>query len=80
LGGCLVGLQFPLSSQLHLAARGEPGYTAGVLYAADLIGAFLGAVAVGIALVPVVGTTGTCLFLVILKVCSLSLLVTAPKP
>jgi spermidine synthase len=80
LGGCLVGLQFPLSSQLHLAARGEPGYTAGVLYAADLIGAFLGAVAVGIALVPVVGTTGTCLFVVILKVCSLSLLVTAPKP
>nr|MBC7243938.1 hypothetical protein [Chloroflexota bacterium] len=74
LGGCLVGLQFPLSSQLHLSIRGEPGYTAGVLYAADLIGAFLGAVAVGIALLPVLGATETCLFVVMLKACSLALL------
>jgi spermidine synthase len=79
LGGWLVGLQFPLSSELHLAARGEPGYTAGVLYAADLAGAFLGAIAIGIALLPVLGTTGTCLFVVILKVCSLVLFLTGPN-
>lgn len=77
LGGCLVGLQFPLSSQLHLSARGEPGYTAGVLYAADLVGAFLGAIAVGIVLLPVLGTAGTCLFVAVLKVCSLLLLLCA---
>jgi len=76
LGGWLVGLQFPLSSQLHLSVRGEPGYTAGILYAADLVGACLGAMAVGIALLPVLGTTGTCLFVVTLKVCSLVLFVT----
>jgi spermidine synthase len=79
-GGWLVGLQFPLSSQLHLAVRGEPGYTAGVLYAADLAGAFLGAIAVGIALLPVLGTTGTCLFVVILKACSLVLFLTGSNP
>jgi spermidine synthase len=79
LGGWLVGLQFPLSSQLHLSARGEPAYTAGVLYAADLAGAFLGALAVGIALLPVLGSTGTCLFVVVLKVCSLLLVLTTPR-
>ncbi|MGQ9492199.1 MAG: hypothetical protein ACUVR2_00360 [Anaerolineae bacterium] len=75
LGGCLVGLQFPLSSQLHLSIQGEPSYTAGALYAADLIGAFLGAIAVGVALLPVLGATETCLLVAIMKVCSLVLLV-----
>ncbi len=74
VGGLLVGLQFPLSSRVHLAERGEPGYTAGVLYAADLAGALLGAIAVGIALVPVLGVTGTCLFVAVLKASSLVLL------
>ena len=74
LGGCLVGWQFPLSSQLHLGT-GKASHSAGVLYAADLIGAFLGALAVGIALLPVVGTAGTCVFVVVLKACSLMLLV-----
>jgi hypothetical protein len=80
LGGFWVGLEFPLSGQLHLTVRGEAGYTAGVLYAADLAGAFLGAVAVGIALLPVLGTTGTCLLVVVLKSCSLALLVATPQP
>jgi len=79
LGGWLVGLQFPLSSQLHLAAQGEAGRTAGVLYAADLMGGFLGAVAVGIALLPILGTTGTSLFIIILKVCSLILFITVSR-
>jgi spermidine synthase len=73
LGGLLVGLQFPLSSRLHLMAHRQPGRTAGALYAADLAGAFVGALAVGIALVPVLGTTGTCLFVAVLKLCSLVL-------
>jgi len=81
MGGCLVGLQFPLSSRLHLSTRGEPGYTAGVLYAADLVGAFLGAVAVGIALLPVLGASETCLFVVMLKGCSLALVaISTSKP
>jgi spermidine synthase len=75
VGGLLVGLQFPLSSQLHLAARGAVSHTAGTLYAADLVGAFLGAIGVGIALLPVLGVAGTCLFVVVLKLCSLALFV-----
>jgi spermidine synthase len=77
LGGWLVGLQFSLSSQLHLAAQGEVSRTAGVLYAADLVGACLGAIAVGIALLPALGVSGTSVFIVVLKVCSLLLFLTA---
>ena len=80
LGGCLVGLQFPLSSQLHVATCRDAGSTAGVLYAADLTGAFLGALAVGIALLPVLGTAGTCIFVAVLKACSLALLLSHPEP
>ncbi len=76
VGGLLVGLQFPLSTQLYLAARGAVSHTAGVLYAADLTGAFFGAIAVGIVLLPTLGATGTCLFVVVLKLCSLALFVT----
>ncbi|MBM4429585.1 MAG: hypothetical protein FJ026_04450 [Chloroflexi bacterium] len=79
LGGALVGAQFALSSQLHASVRIEAGYTAGLLYAADLTGAFLGAVAVGIALLPVLGTVGTCLFVALLKICSLALVLTMPQ-
>ncbi len=77
LGGWLVGLQFTLSSQLHLAAQGEVSQSAGLLYAADLLGAFLGAIAVGIALLPALGVAGTCIFIVVLKTCSLALFLTA---
>lgn len=75
LGGFLVGWQFPVSSQLYTMLRAEPGHTAGVLYAADLLGAFLGAVAVGITLLPVLGVTGTCAFVAVLKASSYLLLV-----
>ncbi len=75
VGGALVGWQFPLSSQLHLAARGAVSQTAGVLYGADLVGAFFGGIAVGVALLPALGTAGTCLFVVVLKLCSLALFV-----
>ena len=74
LGGWLVGLQFPLSSQLHLKRSGGLPRSVGILYAADLVGAFLGAFAVGIVLLPALGTLGTCVFVVTLKTCSLLLL------
>jgi spermidine synthase len=80
VGGLLVGLQFPLSSQLHLSAHGAVSHTAGVLYAADLVGAFFGAIAVGIALLPALGATGTCFFVVALKLCSLLLFITQAGP
>jgi len=77
LGGCLAGFQFPLVSRLYRRSSGETGRAAGTLYAADLVGGFLGASLVGIALLPVLGTTGTCLVVLTGKVCSLILLITA---
>ncbi len=76
VGGLLVGLQFPLSSQLNLASHGAVSHTAGALYAADLVGAAFGAIAVGVVLLPALGATGTCLFVVVIKLCSLVLFVT----
>jgi predicted membrane-bound spermidine synthase len=77
--GALVGLEFPLANALHLPPRAGVGETAGTLYAADLVGACLGAVAVSIALLPALGIVETCLFLVVLKAGSLALVVSMPR-
>jgi len=76
--GFLVGLEFPLANALYLPATAGVGETAGILYAADLVGACLGAVAVSVALMPALGILETCAFLVILKLGSLALVVTMP--
>jgi spermidine synthase len=73
--GVLVGLEFPLANALYLPPRAGVGETAGTLYAADLVGACLGAVTISIALLPALGIVETCLFLVVLKVGSLALVV-----
>jgi spermidine synthase len=77
--GVLVGLEFPLANALHLPPGAGVGETAGALYAADLVGACLGAVAISIALLPALGIVETCLFLVVLKVGSLALVVSMPR-
>jgi hypothetical protein len=66
-----------LSSQSYLKT-GTASHSAGALYAADLTGAFLGALTVGIALLPALGTVATCLFMVVVKACSLMLLLCSP--
>lgn len=76
--GLLVGLEFPLANALYRPAPSEVGETAGILYAADLAGACLGAVAVSVALLPALGILETCAFLVVLKAGSLALVVTMP--
>ena len=85
VAGLLVGLEFPLANALYLPATvplrrhreaSRTGETAGILYAADLVGACLGALAVSVALLPALGILETCAFLVVLKVGSLALVVT----
>jgi spermidine synthase len=76
--GLLVGLEFPLANAMYLPARSGIGETAGILYAADLVGACLGAVVVSVALLPALGILETCAFLVVLKLGSLALVVTMP--
>lgn len=77
--GVLVGLEFPLANALYLPPGAGVGETAGTLYAADLAGACLGAVAISIALLPALGIVETCLFLTVLKVGSLALVVSMPR-
>lgn len=75
VAGLLVGLEFPLAHML-IAGTGVGG-TAGLVYAADLVGACLGAVAVSIALLPALGLLETCVFLVVVKLSSLSIVAAA---
>jgi spermidine synthase len=78
VAGLLVGLEFPLANALYLPAAAGIGETAGILYAADLVGACLGAVTVSIALLPALGILETCAFLVVLKAGSLVLVASMP--
>lgn len=76
VAGLLVGLEFPLANALYLPAASRAGEAGGILYAADLVGACLGALAVSVALLPALGILETCVFLVALKVGSLALVMT----
>jgi spermidine synthase len=77
VAGFLVGAQFPLANKLWLASGESRG--GGALYAADLVGAFLGAVLVSVLLMPVLGIPATCLLAALLKLGSLLLLATLPR-
>jgi len=59
LVGLVVGVQFPLAA--HLSSAANATHAGARLYAADLIGACLGAAVAGAMLLPVLGLTGTCL-------------------
>ncbi|MFB0533706.1 MAG: hypothetical protein ACETWR_01865, partial [Anaerolineae bacterium] len=79
LAGFLVGCQFPLANRMWLKGRESSKRTAGVLYACDLVGAFLGSIVVSVVLIPVLGILETCLLAATLKLGSL-LLVAALRP
>jgi predicted membrane-bound spermidine synthase len=75
LAGYLVGLEFPLSSVIF-SGRGEGvTRTAGILYAADLFGAWAGSLLVGVLFIPVLGILQTCAVILFLKLASLSLFI-----
>jgi len=78
LAGFLVGSQFPLANRMWLKGREDLKGTAGVLYACDLVGAFLGSIVVSVVLIPVLGILETCLLAAILKLGSLLLVVALP--
>jgi spermidine synthase len=79
LAGFLVGSQFPLANRMWLKGREDSRGTAGVLYACDLVGAFLGSIVVSVVLIPVLGILETCLLAAALKLGSLLLVSTAPS-
>jgi predicted membrane-bound spermidine synthase len=55
VAGFLGGAHFPLANRLLLSQREQVGRTAGRLYAVDLLGSALGALLIGVGLIPVVG-------------------------
>ena len=71
VAGFLVGAQFPLANKIWLKGRESQG--GGVLYASDLVGAFLGAILVSVLLIPVLGIPATCLLAALIKLGSLLL-------
>ena len=79
LSGGLVGAEFPLASRVQLLSGPRLGSTAGLLYASDLMGGWLGGIAGAVALLPVLGLDRTCLLLALVKLVSLSGLVVSGK-
>jgi spermidine synthase len=73
LSGMSIGLQFPLANKIYLSfqpGKGMLGKTAGLLYAADLLGGFFGGLSGGILLLPILGLKETCLIMAMLKISS----------
>ena len=77
ISGFLIGAQFPLANQIYLQDAASLSQTAGVLYSSDLLGGWLGGVVGGVVLLPVLGLLGSCIVVVLLKLCSFTIL-TAP--
>ncbi len=73
LSGMSIGLQFPLANKIYLSSytgKGMLGETAGLLYAADLLGGFFGGLSGGILLLPILGLNETCFIMAMLKISS----------
>jgi spermidine synthase len=75
LCGFLVGAEFPLANSIYLKHTVHYTQTAGKLYAADLIGSWVGALFVTIAFIPLLGIMHTCLLVLFVNLCSLLLFV-----
>jgi len=76
LCGLLVGAQFPLANKLYLRESASVSQTAGLLYAADLLGGWVGGIVGAVVLLPVLGLAGTCITVGLLKLASLIVVAT----
>lgn len=77
--GSLVGSQFPLANQLVLKGSANVSRTAALLYASDLAGGWLGGIVGAVVLLPVLGVTGTCITVGLLKSASLIVIATQSR-
>jgi spermidine synthase len=76
ISGLLTGAQFPLANKLYLRNSKSLSQAAGSLYAADLLGGWVGGIVGAVVLLPVLGLTGTCLTVGLLKLTSLTIIST----
>ena len=72
LSGATIGIQFPLGSRIYLTGDpvGRVGHVAGLLYAADLLGGFVGGLLGGVLLLPILGLKESCFMIGFLKMSS----------
>jgi spermidine synthase len=78
ISGLLIGSQFPLANKLYLRDSTSLSRTAGLLYASDLLGGWFGGIAGAVVLLPVLGLTGTCITVGLLKLASFIVISTQP--
>lgn len=78
VSGFFAGIEFPVAVEVYGKMR--PGRTAvGPVYGIDLLGGFVGGIAGGFFLFPLMGLTKTCIFLFAVKVCGILILLTPRK-
>ena len=67
VAGFIGGTHFPLANRLLIKAKTRVGPLAGLIYAVDLLGSFLGCLLVGMVLIPSVGILQTLFILALLN-------------
>ena len=77
--GGLVGAQFPIANKIYLAGDSALSKTAGILYAADLIGAWMGGLIVTAWIIPVHGIIYTLSVFLTLNILALIFFTLAKK-
>lgn len=79
IAGLVGGVQYPLASKICFEKPGFVGKTAGSTYAADLMGAFIGAFVISAFFIPLAGISLTCVLLAALNGVSLIILLAGRK-
>lgn len=72
--GFMGGIQFPLGSKIVLEKTKNLSGTASILYSADLLGAFIGALLISLIFIPLVGIYNTCIAVTVLNLGALAVL------
>jgi len=76
ISGFLTGSQFPLANTLYLKKSSSLSQTAGLLYASDLLGGWFAGIVGAVVLLPVLGLTGACITVALLKLTSFTVVTT----
>ena len=79
ISGILVGTEFPLANKIYLIGLTKVSWVAGMLYTADLVGAWLGAFVVSVMMIPILGILATCAFIIAINLISIFLVATSGR-